>query len=173
MRWHPAWCDPQHCYVTDDGVRVHQTALACYEDGLSRFELQLLCPEDEFVTYLQLLVEDLRLGRSVCAFAPVVTVAWLRDQLAEHLEATVHSNGGHPVSGVRSPQLPTPQCGGACCRAGLDDADAAGERDRVLAVDSSITGAPQHAVGARPVVISDSEQDTGVGHTGAGPNDVE
>jgi hypothetical protein len=91
--WHPAWCEPRHCYVTDDGVRVHQTALACYEDGLSRFELQLLCPEDEFVTYLQLLLKDLCLGRSVCAFAPLATVTWLRDQLAEHLDATVRSNG--------------------------------------------------------------------------------
>jgi hypothetical protein len=42
-------------------------------------ELQLLCPEDEFVTYLQLLVNDLCLGRSVCAFAPLATAGGLLD----------------------------------------------------------------------------------------------
>lgn len=103
MTWHPAWCDPQHCYVTDDGVRAHQTAPICYEDGLSQFELQLFCPEDEFVTYLLLLIKDLCLGPRVCAFAPLATVAWLRDQLFEHLDATVRSNGGRPGHGCASP----------------------------------------------------------------------
>jgi hypothetical protein len=87
-----------------DGVRVHQTALACYEDGLSRFELQLFCAEDEFVTYLQLLVKDLCLDRSVCAFAPLATVTWLRDQLAEYLEATVRSNGEREGCSRRIPR---------------------------------------------------------------------
>ena len=41
------------------------------------------------------------------------------------------------------------------------DADAAGELDWVVSVDSSINRAHQHAAGARRVAIADSEHDTG------------
>ena len=23
---HPAWCSPEHCWITDEGVRVHEQA---------------------------------------------------------------------------------------------------------------------------------------------------
>jgi hypothetical protein len=42
------------------------------------------------------------------------------------------------------------------------DADAAGELDWVVSVDSSINRALQHAAGARRVVTTDPDQDTGI-----------
>jgi hypothetical protein len=44
---HLAWCDPQHCFVTEEGVRVHQQALVRWEDNTAeqlRFETRLIGP---------------------------------------------------------------------------------------------------------------------------------
>jgi hypothetical protein len=40
---HPAWCSAEHCYVTDEGVRVHEQAPTRWEDDTAevRCESQL------------------------------------------------------------------------------------------------------------------------------------
>jgi hypothetical protein len=40
----PAWCDPQHCFVTDEGVRVPEQAPTRGEDDTAavRFESRLV-----------------------------------------------------------------------------------------------------------------------------------
>ena len=73
--------------MTDDGVRVHQSACGRYEDGVSRVETQLVWALDEPDPYLQLLVEDLKFGRHVPPFLPLATVARLRDELTAYLDA--------------------------------------------------------------------------------------
>ncbi|HSL07032.1 MAG TPA: hypothetical protein VK887_03545 [Pseudonocardiaceae bacterium] len=53
---HPAWCDPQHCYVTDEEVRVPEQAPACAEEDTAglrvRFESRFLDPGDDDTAYL-------------------------------------------------------------------------------------------------------------------------
>jgi hypothetical protein len=45
----PAWCSAEHCYVTDEGVQVHEQAPARWEDDTAevRCESQLLDPADD------------------------------------------------------------------------------------------------------------------------------
>jgi hypothetical protein len=62
---HPAWYHPQHCFVTDEGVRVHQQVLTCGEDDTAkqlRFESRLLDPTDDEQVYLDLNLECLRIS---------------------------------------------------------------------------------------------------------------
>jgi hypothetical protein len=87
---HPPWCSPQHCYLTEDGVRVHEQEPVRWEEHEVRFESRLFLPEDEHpsVTYLLLSLEDLRLTwRCIDAFLPIGTARRLRDQLTAHLDA--------------------------------------------------------------------------------------
>ncbi|MGH3769891.1 MAG: hypothetical protein ACRDRW_00580 [Pseudonocardiaceae bacterium] len=88
---HPAWCCPRHCFVTDDGVRVHQSAPTRDEDAGAWVETRLVCPEDGSDTYLQLLVADMRFGREVTPFVQLATATRLRDRLSAYLNAAEHS----------------------------------------------------------------------------------
>lgn len=84
---HPPWCSPQHCYVQDDGVRVHEQEPVHWEEGEMRFESRLFFPDGELppTTYLQLSIDNLRLTwRYVDAFLPIATARRLRDQLTAH-----------------------------------------------------------------------------------------
>jgi hypothetical protein len=51
---HPAWCHPQHCFVTGEGVRVHQQGPTRWEDEEVRCESRLLDPADDERVYLEL-----------------------------------------------------------------------------------------------------------------------
>jgi hypothetical protein len=87
---HPAWCSPERCYVTDEGVRVHQQAPTRWEDDAAevRFESRLLDPGDDEAVYLQLHLQCLRLrGNGFSWVMPLDTVRRLRDQLTAHLDA--------------------------------------------------------------------------------------
>jgi hypothetical protein len=93
---HPAWCDPQHCYRTDDGVRVHHQApirwgAECVTPV--QFETSLLDPDDADTTYLELRIHDLVLRDQFSGILPLDTVRRLRDQLTEHLD-TAETTGG-------------------------------------------------------------------------------
>jgi hypothetical protein len=57
----PAWCSSEHCYVTDDGVRVHQQAPAAWEDDAARvwFESRLIDPADDSNVDVELHLKDL------------------------------------------------------------------------------------------------------------------
>ncbi|MGH3870367.1 MAG: hypothetical protein ACRDSR_02450 [Pseudonocardiaceae bacterium] len=104
MNGHPSWCSPQHCFVNDDGVQVHQQEPVDWEESEVRFESQLLFPDGEHppTTYLQLSIESLRLtSRYVDAFLPITTVRRLRDQLTTHLDAAdSHPTTPSPASEV-------------------------------------------------------------------------
>jgi hypothetical protein len=41
---HPAWCSPEHCFVTDEGVRVHHQAPTCWEDDTAEVRCELAPP---------------------------------------------------------------------------------------------------------------------------------
>ncbi len=87
---HPSWCSPQHCFLNEDGVRVHEQQPVRWEECEVRFESRLLFPEGEHppATYLQLSIENLRLTwRGVDAFLPIAAARQLRDQLTSHLDA--------------------------------------------------------------------------------------
>jgi hypothetical protein len=115
---HPPWCSPQHCFLNEDGVQIHEQEPVRWEECEVRFESRLLFPDDEHppTTYLQLSIENLRLTwRFVDVFLPITTARRLRDQLTAHLDAaqscpsaqaeTVHSNltlhgDGAPAAGT-------------------------------------------------------------------------
>ncbi len=87
---HPAWCSAEHCYVTDEGVRVHEQAPTRWEDDTAevRFESQLLDPADDSNIYVELQLQNLRLkGNQFSWVVPLETAQRLRDQLTEHLDA--------------------------------------------------------------------------------------
>ncbi len=87
---HPAWCSPTDCFVTDEGVRVHQQAPTRWEDGTAelRCESRLLDPADDEHVYLELHLQCLRLrGNGLSWCVPLDTARRLRDQLTEHLDA--------------------------------------------------------------------------------------
>ncbi len=87
---HPAWCSAEHCFVTDDGVRVHGQAPTWWEDGTAevRVDTRLIDPADDPGVYVELSMQNLRFKTSrYCGILPVATVQRLRDQLTEHLDA--------------------------------------------------------------------------------------
>ncbi len=87
---HPSWCSPQHCFLNEDGVRVHEQEPARWEQCEVRFESRLFFPDGEHppATYLQLRIDDLRLTcRGVDAFLPIAAARRLRDQLTAHIDA--------------------------------------------------------------------------------------
>lgn len=85
---HPGWCSAEHCYRTDQGVRVHLQAPSRWEDDEVRFESGLMSPEDETTTYLELHIDYLRLSwRCVDMYLPVPAACRLRDRLNAHLDA--------------------------------------------------------------------------------------
>jgi hypothetical protein len=118
MIGHPSWCSPQHCFLDEDGVQVHEQEPVRWEECEVRFESRLLFPDGEHppTTYLQLSIENLRLTwRFVDVFLPIATTRRLRDQLTAHLNAaqscpsaqaeTVHSDltlhgDGAPAAGA-------------------------------------------------------------------------
>jgi hypothetical protein len=103
---HPSWCSPQHCFLDEDGVQVHEQEPVRWEECKVRFESRLLFPDGEHppTTYLQLGIEDLRLTwRCVDTFLPIAAVKRLRDQVTVHLDAA-HScpSAPSPASVVNS-----------------------------------------------------------------------
>ena len=87
---HPAWCSPAHCFITDEGVRVHEQDPTCLEAECVvplRFETCLLDPADDDTTYLELRMQDLAWREQFYAILPLEIVRQLRDQLTEHLDA--------------------------------------------------------------------------------------
>lgn len=87
---HPAWCSREHCFVTDQGVVLHQQAPIRWEDGRAevRCESRLLDPADDEHTYVELSLENLRLKwLRYHGILPVEVARRLRDQLTEHLDA--------------------------------------------------------------------------------------
>jgi len=86
---HPAWCSPVHCFVTDEGVRVHQQAPTRWEDQTAqlRCESRLLDPADDEDVYVELHLQCLRFkGNGLSWVVPLDTARRLRDQLTEHLD---------------------------------------------------------------------------------------
>ncbi len=60
---HPAWCSPEHCFVTDERVRVHQQAPTRWDAECVvplRCETCLIDPADDDTTYLELRMRDLK-----------------------------------------------------------------------------------------------------------------
>jgi len=101
---HPAWCHPQHCFVTDEGVRVHQQGTTRWEDEEVRCESRLLDPADDEHVYLELHLHCVRLKDN--GFSWVVsldTARRLRDQLTEHLDAAQSTEADCPALSVVSP----------------------------------------------------------------------
>ena len=87
---HPAWCDPQHCYHTDEGLVVHQQAPARLEAEYVvplRFETSLIDPGDDDTTYLEMRLRDLKLWDEFYGLLTLDTARRLRDQLTTHLDA--------------------------------------------------------------------------------------
>jgi hypothetical protein len=87
---HPAWCLSANCFVTDEGVRVHQQAPTRWEDGTAelRCESRLLDPADDEHVYLELHLQCLRLRGNGFSWCVTLDAARrLRDQLTEHLDA--------------------------------------------------------------------------------------
>lgn len=87
---HPAWCSPEHCGVTDEGVRVHEQAPSRWEDDAAevRCESRLFDPADDSNVYLELHLQNLMLTASQFHLAvPVAAARRLRDQLTAHLDA--------------------------------------------------------------------------------------
>jgi hypothetical protein len=90
MSGHPSWCSPQHCFLDEDSVWVHEQEPVRWEECKVRFESQLLFPDGEHLptTYLQLHIDNLQLTwRFVDVFLPIATARRLRDQLTAHLDA--------------------------------------------------------------------------------------
>ena len=105
MSGHPPWCSPQHCFLDEDGVWVHEQEPVRWEECEVRFESRLLFTDGEHppTTYLQLSIENLRLTwRFVDAFLPIATARRLRDQLTAHLDAadTARAHGRRPPKGI-------------------------------------------------------------------------
>lgn len=87
---HPAWCSAERCFVTDDGVRVHEQAPVRWEDETSavRIETRLIDPADGLNVYVELCATSPRFkGSSVYAIMPTAAARRLRDQLTAHLDA--------------------------------------------------------------------------------------
>jgi hypothetical protein len=85
---HPAWCHPQHCFTTDEGVRVHQQGPMRWEDEEVRCESRLLDPADDEHVYLELYLQCLRIRGNAFSWCMTLdTTRRLRDQLTEHLDA--------------------------------------------------------------------------------------
>ncbi|MDQ3989034.1 MAG: hypothetical protein M3291_07535 [Actinomycetota bacterium] len=89
---HPVWCSPQHCYRTEDGVRVHEQPPTSWVDDTTgmRFDTRLIAPEDEpaGTVYLELYVTSVSHRRYYAhALLPVAGAQRLRDQLSAHLDA--------------------------------------------------------------------------------------
>ena len=87
---HPTWCSAEHCYVTDEGVRVHEQAPSRWEDDTAevRCESRLIDPADDSNIYVELHLQNLRLKDNRFSwFVPLATARRLRDQLTEHLDA--------------------------------------------------------------------------------------
>ncbi|MGH3888427.1 MAG: hypothetical protein ACRDSZ_17995 [Pseudonocardiaceae bacterium] len=87
---HPAWCSAEHCFVTDDGVRVHEQAPVRWEDETAavRVETRLIDPADDLSVYVELCATSLRFKRdSFYAIMPTAAAQRLRDQLTAHLNA--------------------------------------------------------------------------------------
>jgi len=87
---HPAWCSPAHCFVTDEGVRVHLQAPTRWEDQTAqlRCETRLFDPADDEDVYVELHLHCLSLkGNGLSWVVPLDTARRLRDQLTEHLDA--------------------------------------------------------------------------------------
>jgi len=90
MIGHPSWCSPQHCFLDEDGVWVHEQEPVRWEECEVRFESRLLFPDGEHppATYLQLSINNLLLTwRFVDVFLPIAAARRLRDQLTAHLDA--------------------------------------------------------------------------------------
>jgi hypothetical protein len=86
---HPKWCSPEHCYMTTDGVRVHEQALTRWEGetGEVRFESRLLDPSDDEHLYLDLDLRCLKLTGNGFRWVVILdTARRLRDQLTAHLD---------------------------------------------------------------------------------------
>ncbi|MGH3898063.1 MAG: hypothetical protein ACRDTA_07355 [Pseudonocardiaceae bacterium] len=87
---HPAWCSAEYCYVTDDGVRVHEQAPTRWEDDTAevRCESRLVDPADDADVYVELELQSLRFAANQFhGVVPVAAVRRLRDQLSAHLDA--------------------------------------------------------------------------------------
>ncbi|MGH3772544.1 MAG: hypothetical protein ACRDRW_14305 [Pseudonocardiaceae bacterium] len=87
---HPAWCSAEHCFITDEGVWIHEQALAHWEDDNAeiRVESRLVDLADDPETYLELRLKSLRLTpNDFYGLIPVTTARRLRDQLTAHLDA--------------------------------------------------------------------------------------
>lgn len=87
---HPAWCSAQHCFVTDEGVRVHEQALTRWEDGTAevRLESRLVDPADDANVYVELELQSLSIAANqFYGVLPVAVVRRLCDQLTAHLDA--------------------------------------------------------------------------------------
>jgi hypothetical protein len=107
MSGHPSWCSPQHCFLDEDGVWVHEQEPVRWEECEVRFESRLLFPDDERppTTYLQLSIEDLRFAwRCVDAFLPIAAARRLRDQLTAHLDAA-HNFPSAPAETVQGDRV--------------------------------------------------------------------
>lgn len=92
---HPAWCSPAHCFVTEEGVRVHEQAPIRWEAQCVaplRFETCLIDPGDDDTTYLELRVRDLKWRGEFHAILSLDTARRFRDQLTEHLDAALLSH---------------------------------------------------------------------------------
>ncbi|HKR49791.1 MAG TPA: hypothetical protein VJT72_09475 [Pseudonocardiaceae bacterium] len=87
---HPPWCAPADCFVTDEGVRVHQQAPDRWEDATAelRCESRLFDPADDEHVYLELHLQCLRIrGNTFSWCVTLDAVRRLRDQLTAHLNA--------------------------------------------------------------------------------------
>jgi hypothetical protein len=90
---HPWWCSPAHCYHTEEGVRVHVQAPACWEQvddfARARFETCLVSPDDEpsGIPYLALKMRSTSSRGFVHTILPLGDARRLRDQLSAHLDA--------------------------------------------------------------------------------------
>lgn len=86
---HPAWCSAEHCFITDDGVRVHEQAPAHWEDETAavRIETRLIDPADDLNVYVELCATSLMFNSHFHAIMPTAAARRLRDQLTAHLDA--------------------------------------------------------------------------------------
>jgi hypothetical protein len=119
---HPPQCSPQHCFLDEDGVQVHEQEPVCWEECEVRFESRLLFPDGEHppTTYLQLRIDNLRLTwRFVDVFLPITAARRLRDQLTAHLNAA-HNCPNARAQTIHSDLTPrgdvSPATGHGCLR---------------------------------------------------------
>ncbi len=87
--FHPA-CSAEHCFVTDDGVRVHEQTPTRWEDGTAgmRVVTRLIDPAEGPGVYVELSMENLRFKTSqYYGMLPVAAVRRPHDQLTAHLNA--------------------------------------------------------------------------------------